>query len=90
MILENSHRKRTIERTKLTIVIEQLLNEINVGHKHAPTTIPNQSQCIQCISGIHYYVNTPILKLILGNQVYTQNSSLYPIRIENILLILKK
>nr|ACU15537.1 unknown [Glycine max] len=33
-----------------SIVIEQLLNEINVGHKHAPTTIPNQSQCIQCIS----------------------------------------
>ena len=45
-------RQRERER-EITIVIQKLLDEVYMSHKHSPAAVTDQIQCIQCISEYH-------------------------------------
>lgn len=47
ILIHNLYRQRREE--EVTVVVEKLLNEINMSHKHSTTAISNQIQCIKCI-----------------------------------------
>jgi hypothetical protein len=46
--LESQLKKIIIQ---LTVVVEQLLNEVNMGHEHSPAAVAEQFQSIQSIPG---------------------------------------
>lgn len=52
--------KHQTQRRVRTVVVQELLNEVDMSHKHPPAAVANQTQCIQSITASNRQKQGPI------------------------------
>lgn len=38
---------------RITVVVQELFNEVHMCHEHPPAAVSYQAQCIECISALY-------------------------------------
>lgn len=59
---------------ELTVVVQELLNQVDMGHEHSPATIADQPQCIKGI---------PVQKHYTSASIFIETNILSPVLMHN-------